>query len=170
MKRKAVLAFALAVACAAALVPTASASSSAPPAVTPIPIAGNGPNASFNGTFTIQRFANRAGQLVAVGTLAGQLTNTTTEVTQAVTRTVALPVAITQSSCEILDLVLGPLDLNLLGLVVHLDTVHLNITAQQGPGNLLGNLLCAIAGLLDNTGSPTGGLAALLTRIFGILG
>jgi hypothetical protein len=53
--------------------------------------------------------------------------------------------------CQILDLVLGPLNLDLLGLVVFLDTVHLNITAQQGPGNLLGNLLCAVAGLLDNT-------------------
>ena len=53
--------------------------------------------------------------------------------------------------CQILDLVLGPLDLDLLGLVVHLDTVHLNITAQRGPGNLLGNLLCAVAGLLNNT-------------------
>ena len=46
-------------------------------------------------------------------------------------------------SCQILDLRLGPLDLNLLGLVVHLDMVHLNITAEPGPGNLLGNLLCA---------------------------
>ena len=29
--------------------------------------------------------------------------------------------------------------------------------AEQGPGNLLGNLLCAIAGLLD-TGGPLQGL------------
>jgi hypothetical protein len=45
------------------------------------------------------------------------------------------------NDCEILDLTLGPLDLNLLGLVVHLDTVHLNITAVPGAGNMLGNLL-----------------------------
>ena len=37
-------------------------------------------------------------------------------------------------------------------------------------GNLLGNLLRAIAGLLDNPGSPLGGLAALLNRILSILG
>ena len=49
---------------------------------------------------------------------------------------------------------MDPLDLDLLGLVVHLDTVHLVITAQPGPGNLLGNLLCAVAGLLDGSGSP----------------
>ena len=83
-----------------------------------------------------------------------------------------MPVKLNQSTgtCEILTLVLGPLDLNLLGLVIQLDSVDLNITAEQGPGNLLGNLLCAVAGLLDNTGSPTGGLAALLNRILGILG
>ena len=56
-------------------------------------------------------------------------------------------------SCRILDLTLGPLHLDLLGLVVALNQVHLTITAQQGPGNLLGNLLCAIANLLN--GSPS---------------
>jgi hypothetical protein len=53
----------------------------------------------------------------------------------------------------ILNLVFGPLDLNLLGLQVHLDRVVLNITAQPGAGNLLGNLLCAVAGLLN--GGPS---------------
>ena len=56
---------------------------------------------------------------------------------------------------------------------VHLDTVHLNITAQQGSGNLLGNLLCAVAGLLDNTGGGGGGaitgVVNLLNQILGIL-
>ena len=73
-------------------------------------------------------------------------------------------------SCEILDLVLGPLDLDLLGLVVHLDTVHLNITAEQGPGNLLGNLLCAVAGLLDGPATPLNAITRLLNQILGLLG
>jgi hypothetical protein len=51
--------------------------------------------------------------------------------------------------CEILSLSLGPLDLDLLGLQVHLDEVNLQVDAQPGSGNLLGNLLCAVAGLLD---------------------
>lgn len=51
--------------------------------------------------------------------------------------------------CPILHLELGPLDLNLLGLRVQLNQVVLDITAIPGPGNLLGNLLCAVAGLLD---------------------
>ena len=51
-----------------------------------------------------------------------------------------------------LDLTLGPLDLNLLGLMVHLgggasgnDTLHLTITADPTKG-LLGSLLCSLAG------------------------
>ncbi len=55
-------------------------------------------------------------------------------------------------TCRILDLVLGPLDLDLLGLRVHLNRVVLNIVAASGAGALLGNLLCAVAGLLDSTG------------------
>jgi hypothetical protein len=51
--------------------------------------------------------------------------------------------------CPILHLELGPLDLNLLGLRVQLNQVVLDVTAIPGPGNLLGNLLCAVAGLLD---------------------
>lgn len=45
----------------------------------------------------------------------------------------------------------------------------LDIAAEPGPGNLLGNLLCAIAGLLDPPG-PLGQLAALLNNLLRILG
>jgi hypothetical protein len=52
--------------------------------------------------------------------------------------------------CQILDLTLGPLDLNVLGLMIHLDPIHLRITAERGAG-ILGDLLCGLAG-----GSPAG--------------
>jgi len=66
--------------------------------------------------------------------------------------------------CDILHLELGPLDLNLLGLEVVLDDcaggpVVVDLTAERGPGNLLGNLLC---GLLGRTG-----LGATLGDILG---
>ena len=48
---------------------------------------------------------------------------------------------------------------------MNLSEVILDITAQSGAGNLLGNLLCAVAGLLDNPG----GLARVLNDILGIL-
>jgi hypothetical protein len=69
------------------------------------------------------------------------------------------------ATCDILHLVLGPLDLDLLGLKVHLDRVVLDIVAATGAGNLLGNLLCAITGLLDS-----GPLAGLLGQLNDLLG
>lgn len=72
------------------------------------------------------------------------------------------------NSCRILSLTLGPIDLNLLGLRVQTDQIVVNITAERGPGNLLGNLLCAVAGLFDNQ-APTNLLAGLLNFILGRL-
>ena len=51
--------------------------------------------------------------------------------------------------CQILDLDIGPIHRNVLGLVIDLDEIHLDITAVTGTGNLLGNLLCALVRLLD---------------------
>ncbi len=75
---------------------------------------------------------------------------------------------VSAASCDILNLVLGPLDLNVLGLEVHLNQVVLDIVGATGAGNLLGNLLCAVAGLLDG-GAALGQIAALLNQILGIL-
>ena len=52
-------------------------------------------------------------------------------------------------SCSLVNLVLGPPHLNVLGLVIDLNQVVRNITAVPGAGNLLGNLLCAVANLLN---------------------
>ena len=75
-------------------------------------------------------------------------------------------------ACPVLNLVLGPLHLNLLGLQVDLNKVVLNVIANSGAGALLGNLLCTVAGLLD--GGPLAGLLprlqSLLNRILGIVG
>jgi hypothetical protein len=54
-------------------------------------------------------------------------------------------VAAQQQTCPVLELTLGPLHLNLLGLVVDLNRVHLTITAIRG-GGLLGDLFCGLAG------------------------
>lgn len=142
------------------------------------------------GTFTITSFKKVDGVINAVGTFTGSVNGAapvTTAATAPVTKingtgvggaSTTAAAAAAAGSCQILDLTLGPLDLNLLGLVVHLNQVHLNITAQQGSGNLLGNLLCAVAGLLDNTGGVGGGglsgllqgITNLLNQILGALG
>lgn len=57
----------------------------------------------------------------------------------------------TNPSCQVLDLIVGPLNLRLLGLVVNLKKVHLAVTATRGQGKL-GDLFCDLA---DNNSSGT---------------
>ena len=130
---------------------------------------------TFTGSLDIRRFAVQNGQLVALGSLSGELTNIAGGTREVRNMNVAFPVTaidviddpLLPLTCDILHLELGPLDLNLLGLVVHLDQIVLDIDAQQG-GGLLGDLLCAIANLLDNNG-PLQSIARLLNQILGIL-
>jgi len=131
-----------------------------------VPVVGTVPGGTLNAIFNLSRFAVQNGSLVAVGTLTGTLTNAAGIVTSFV-QNLALPVTAT-ATCEILHLELGPLDLNLLGLVVHLDRIVLDISAQSAPGNLLGNLLCAVAHLLDSNGALSA-ITNLLNQILGQL-
>lgn len=135
---------------------------------------------AVSGAFNIKSFRLVNGAITAVGTFTGTVdgapvTDTASAVVTSANGT-ALPsgsstlaptAAAAAGSCQILDLTLGPLHLDLLGLVVDLNQVHLQINAQQGSGNLLGNLLCAVAGLLDNTG--TGGLSGILQSVVNLL-
>ncbi len=135
------------------------------------------------GSFTPSEFSVVDGALMVTGTLEGKILGKgapkafdeeiTTPVEEAIPGARGGGSAV--GACDILNLVLGPLDLNLLGLEVHLDTVVLDIIAQPGPGNLLGNLLCSVAGLLDGggLGDLIGGLlndlVDLLEQILGQL-
>jgi hypothetical protein len=154
---------------------TAATASAAPPATQAlsVPITATQSGGALTGVFKITGFAlNSAGQLVANGNFTGTLTNAAGEVTNLVGTAVSSVVTPAQTStgCQVLDLTLGPLHLDLLGLVVDLNQVHLNITAQPGPGNLLGNLLCAVTHLLDNTGGANNAVQNLLNILNGLLG
>jgi hypothetical protein len=131
---------------------------------TNLPVSGPG-----TATFTLIRFVHRGGWTYANGVV--RVVNAKTH--QVATRNVSMALRPSRTNgtvhapaatgtCTILDLTLGPLHLDLLGLVIDLNQVHLVITAQQGPGNLLGNLLCALANLLNPRGS---GLAVDLNRL-----
>ncbi|HZP00085.1 MAG TPA: hypothetical protein VFD30_07315 [Terriglobia bacterium] len=122
----------------------------------------------LNGVFSIKSFSSSGNQLVASGILNGTITSATGVVTQVTNQLITLPVAGLSATCPILSLTLGPLDLNLLGLVIHLNQVVLNITAVSGAGNLLGNLLCAVANLL-NGGNLTSILDTLVADLNAIL-
>src|SRR5262245_20678496 len=103
------------------------------------------------------------GKVWSVGTLKGKLKG------KKVRRgNVMMPASLTgdstgaqaaQQTCQVLHLVLGPIDLNLLGLRVKLGggaqsnrPIVLDITAQQG-GGLLGDLLCGLTNLLNQGGA-----------------
>lgn len=151
-----------------------AATAAAPAAAAPVtalatPITGTGDNGSFAGTFTPSKFVTQGEDVLATGVLTGTVSDSSGAPIGTVTRDVTMPVTIAAVTCQVLNLVLGPLHLDLLGLVIDLNQVHLVINAVQGAGNLLGNLLCAITHLLD--GTPTaGGLAALLNAILALLG
>ena len=141
---------------------TPTASSLAVPITGTITGAG-GAVTKLTGTFNIKQFNVQNGTLMAVGTLVGTLKNTATGAVRNIVAPLALPVGNLSATCDILHLTLGPLDLNLLGLVVHLDRVVLDITAQSGAGQLLGNLLCSLANLLN------GGIGGILQQIADLL-
>lgn len=68
-----------------------------------------------------------------------------------------------QAVCDILFLDIGPIHLNLLGLVIDISEIVINIDAIQG-GGLLGDLLCALANLLDS-GSPIANILAQINQL-----
>jgi hypothetical protein len=147
------------------------------------PITTTAPQGVFNGTLRITSFGVQNNALVASGIVTGTLVSGS-GVAQAVAKSVSIPVAISgagktvaattaaapkaAASCDILHLELGPVDLDLLGLVLHLDRVVLDLSAAPGAGNLLGNLLCSVTNLLN--GSNLSQLANLLNQILGLLG
>lgn len=118
----------------------------------------------FTGTFEITRFVVRQGELFARGvlTLTGETSGT-------IVRTVLIPIAdiSSQGVCQVLFLTLGPLHLELLGLIIDLEEVVLRITADP-EGGILGDLLCAIADGFD-LGNLTD-VARLLNQLLQLLG
>jgi len=115
----------------------------------------------------ITGIANNALQLVA---------NATTAAGQSLQIPLTLTNAAAAGATPILDLHVGAIHLNLLGLKVDTSDICLQITAQSGPGNLLGNLLGDVSHLLDQglnldqfLGSLTGQLNTLTTGLGGLL-
>ncbi|HKO50403.1 MAG TPA: hypothetical protein VJV79_21920 [Polyangiaceae bacterium] len=152
------------------------------------PVTGTVDGAAFAGQLRVTEFVARDNKIFAVATITdvtGSISSAAITAIQG--ETYQLPVELSQDqtslsgngassaalvTCDVLFLQLGPLDLDLLGLVVHLDQVVLNIDAQSAPGNLLGNLLCAITALLDPVSFLQNILqiVTLLNQIIGLIG
>ena len=103
---------------------------------------------TVTGKFTPRKFQVVKKELVVKGTLDGKITGGN-KAPRSFHRAVTMPVedvvrriapsaggrtAAPAISCDVLNLVLGPLDLNLLGLEIHLDKVVLDIIAVAGAG------------------------------------
>ena len=136
----------------------------------------------FKGTYTIERFVRKGNRAVAVGTLKGKahgrsvrkenvripvsLVNTQTGQTKQVPPT--------PGACQVLNLVLNPIDLNLLGLRVRTNQIALLIEAVPStgagvPGGLLGDLLCGITNLLNpGASTPLGQLVQVLNALLAL--
>jgi len=150
-----------------------------------IPVAGVlADGGTFNGEVSIKKFGyDQATGLWVSGILKGTATSadgTTQDINRSFSKVHATlssggtassangvsAFAVTQqAACGILDLDIGAIHLDLLGLVIDLAPIHLDITAVPGAGNLLGNLLCAVAGLLD----PNSGLLTLINNLTQLL-
>ncbi len=142
---------------------------------------------AFKGKFTVTRFGyDEVKGLTVDGFLHGTVTTATGQVLEDFEQAVTgIPATLnegtaegvsTQAVCDILNLDIGAIDLNLLGLALDVAPISLDLTAVSGAGNLLGNLLCAVAGLLDPLGfldillGTLGDLLGLLDAINGIIG
>ncbi|HEY1508189.1 MAG TPA: hypothetical protein VGF93_04250 [Solirubrobacteraceae bacterium] len=179
----------MSVACASLLViPISASAHTARPATAVkslqnIPVTGKAQNhKTFTGSFSVDRFVSRQGKTFAVGTLTGNVGQKRIHRSNVAIPTqvqkAAAGTAQSAAACPILHLVLGPVNLNLLGLHVTLgggtlanQPIVLDITAQSGSGNLLGNLLCGVSNLLNGTGAttPTSGLTAGLLNLVNTL-
>jgi len=161
--------------CAVTLGAAGTASAQGEPAATPLTktVALEGTK-GFKGTYTIDRFTTRNGNLVAVGKVRGTLRKqgktkrvSKNGVIMPASAAGAGPATLARAAqqppveglpdiptaCEVLNLTLGPINLNLLGLVVRTNAINVRIDAVPGAGNLLGNLLCAVTNLLNPTGA-----------------
>lgn len=136
--------------------------------ITNDPATVNGASGLLNGTLTITKFVAQQGQLQAVGTLTGTITNSSGQILATLT---SVPVTALISSatgtCQILYLHTGEITLNLLGLMIDISPITINITANPS-GGLLGQLLCDIANLLNN-GTPLVALTGLLNQVLAAL-
>ena len=142
--------------------------------LTRIRVTGEDGDQKFTGTLSVLEFTEGANGVVAVSRLRGTVTEANGNGRRRVSRTINVPVRFldapgiqAQAPCEILDLVLGPIDLRLLGLRLQVNRIHVRLTAEQG-GGLLGDLLCAIANLL-NGGGALSQIVGLLNQILAVL-
>jgi hypothetical protein len=188
MSRTGLAAVAATIICGLLLLPGVASAQEGPARLTQVlPLSGTAKNGkAFKGTYTIERFVASGDKLYSVGDVKGKIGNrkvtknnvrlpaavrnasTTAKASQVQPPPLPLPPLPPGNACAILALDLGPINLNVLGLVVRTNQIQLRIDAVQGPGNLLGNLLCGITGILNPqaiASTPLAQLAQILSAL-----
>jgi hypothetical protein len=171
---------------------------SAPKAlVLPITGAGTG-GVTFNGTVAVQRFVQRNGQVFAIGAVSGSVFGPAGPIGTSLSFPVAFPVHVSDgpiaradggridpaslsardagarvilvqaSTCGVLHLDLGAINLNLLGVVV--TTMPVTIDINGNTGGPLGNLVCAVLATVNNVVGLVNLLNSLLSLVTGLVG
>ena len=160
--------------------------------VLPITGVGTG-GVTFNGTVAVQRFVQRDGQVFAIGAVSGILFGPSGPIGTSIYLPAAFPVHVGNgpiaraqrgsihpasfaipgtdariilaqaSTCGVLHLDLGAINLNLLGVVV--TTMPVTIDINGDTGGPLGNLVCAVL----NTVNIVVGLVNLLNSLLGLV-
>jgi hypothetical protein len=152
----------------------------------------------FNGTVAVQRFFQKDGQVFALGAVSGSLSGPAGPIGTSFLLPVAFPVHVGNGSiartergvlhpasmsardygarvmlvqattCGVLHLDLGAINLNLLGVVVTTTPVTIDINGDTaGP---LGNLVCAVLATVNNVVGLVNLLNSLLGLVTGLLG
>jgi hypothetical protein len=158
-------------------------SKTAPNAVS-VPVTGTfAGDGQFSGVLTINRFEQRGNDIVAVGFVRGVLSRGSLPLGTGLAGEVTWPVTIKppatathatasigllQTSCPVLSIALGPVDVDLLGFHVSLGAVTLDIGGESGTP--VGDLVCAISNLLGNVAGVVNLLNSLLGLLTGLLG
>jgi hypothetical protein len=153
---------------------------------------------TFNGTVAVQRFVHEDGEVFAIGTISGSLSGPAGPIGTSIALPVAFPVRVGNgptvraerhlirpaflaapgygarvilaqaSTCGVLHLDLGAVNLNLLGVVVTTTPVTIDINGDTG--GPLGNLVCAILATVNNVVGLVNLLNSLLGVVTGLLG
>ena len=153
---------------------------------------------TFKGTVAVQRFVHRGDDVFAIGAVSGSLSGPAGPIGTAVYLPVAFPVQVGNgqsarleggniepasasahdygarvilaqgTTCGVLHLDLGAVDLNLLGVAVTTTPVTIDINGDTG--GPLGNLVCTVLSTVNNVVGLVNLLNSILGLVTGLLG
>lgn len=150
----------------------------------------------FAGTITINKFAQRGNDIVAIGFVQGTLHRGGRAVATGLAGQVEWPVIVSAGgvslaggqapatgqfrrisssivlaraqSCGVVQIALGSVDVNILGVAISLSPVALNLSGD--PSAPLGKLICSVSDLLNNVVGLVDVLNSILGLLTGLLG